>query len=283
MEFQSYNIKSIMKNEIEKLKEYEFFHPVIIEYDNKIKSYIDKGYTVSESHKIILNDVKNILDKSFPNVEKIIKNKNKNLEQSKKVISGLNFEKIIAYSLINNVLYENIPELIISTGKPIKEFENYIKKHLSISIYDEILKSDGDIIIFNPNIKDSTFMIISCKTSLKERCALTCFWKIAYGLSICDCQYYYLVDDCPKNEYSIKTEGKNIKIGLVTLDLYDEINYKQNKGFLKLLDFKFLCKNDEDYKDEGLMKYLNYDENFVKRMIDKNKLYGIIDYLNKNY
>jgi type II restriction enzyme len=260
--FNKNELINIIEDEIKLFEDYEYFYPTIREYNKKIILYLDEGYNFSEAHKIILNDIENIMRASQPSIERIIQDTGKNMEQARKTIAGLNFQRIVAYSLMNNVLYDNIPEVVIMVGKKRVEFKDFIKRHLTIFVGDGIQKPDSDILIFNPNKEDTPIMIISCKTSLRERAGQTYRWKLLYDLAKTDCEHYKCEKSCPKNKYGVTIDNdRDIIVGFITTDFYNEIDRPQNKGMMDFFDFTFVGK----------------------KIIDKNNiksLDGIVDYIN---
>ena len=98
-------------------------------------------------------------------------------------------------------------------------------------------------------------MIISLKTSLRERAGQTYKWKLLMEIASSNNKI--------KKKYNIKyNPGKFPLIAFATVNFYNEINNPQHRGMFKFFDKSFIAKN--------------IDADFISRMST------IVDYL-KNW
>ena len=158
----------------------------------------------------------------------------KDSKQSAKSIAGNMFPNMVRFIFLKNKEAKNIPAEIFITHKQtaIKRFG----EDFTIYIDDETQKPDCDIVIYN-DINKKT-IILSLKTSLRERAGQTYKWKLLLEIANSS-------DTALKNKYNIKYKGKNMPlICFATTNFYDEINNPQQKGMFKFFDQAFIAKSN---------------------------------------
>ena len=183
-------------------------------------------------------DVEKLID------DRIRRGEIKNKEQTLKSVAGHNFQGIVSYTLICNVLVSNLPELVIALRpKQSKKYGKKLEKYTKIYVGNEAQKPDVDIMIYDPTNNDSPVIIYSCKTSLRERAGQTYKWKIMYDLATTNCEYIKQNPNCPINRHKLKFEGNRlVNVGFITADFYDELNNPQLRGMLSFFDYNYVSK-----------------------------------------
>jgi len=254
------------------LKNREYLQPTIIEFHKKIEELKTKGIEEKEAYILVLDYLTEIMRKSQENVEKIIQKKIKKGEikdasQSRVAVAGLNFQGIIVYALVKNILLGNLPKIIVALRpKQSKHYKEILEKYTEIIVGDEIQKPDVDIMIFDPNKKDTPVIIYSCKTSLRERAGQTYRWKLLYEMATSKCEYIEKSETCPIKKYKISFSGeREVLVGFITADFYDEISSPQLRGMLSFFDFSYVSKPNVK---------LGKIKNLSKIIEDLNKIFG---------
>ncbi|MGK7929466.1 MAG: BsaWI family type II restriction enzyme [Spirulina sp.] len=167
----------------------------------------------------------------------------KSVEQASRSVVGNIFPYCVIYIFIKNKEVENISSHIFITSKKsdVKGFED-------ISIVkigeEDTQKPDCDLIIYSyqSNSKSEQLdrcIILSLKTSMRERAAQTYKWKLLLEIANDpDCNI--------KQKYNISYNVDKIPlICFVTVNFYNEINNPQQRGMLKFFDRSFLAKELE--------------------------------------
>jgi type II restriction enzyme len=175
------------------------------------------------------NEVEDLLDERITNGE--IKDKS----QARKNIAGNAFSNAIVYIFIQNKLVGNISEGIYITANKAKipGFE----KISTINVGDETQKPDMDLVIYS--LKESQDLhkciILSLKTSLRERAGQTYKWKLLMEIAMSDCEV--------RDKYEISYDPPTIPlVCFVTVNFYNEINNPQHRGMFKFFDRAFIGK-----------------------------------------
>jgi type II restriction enzyme len=182
-------------------------------------------------HEIILaskDDVEVIIQRRV--ADGLIKDAN----QSRKSIVGSIFPFCVMYVFLNlkdqGLVDDN---LYITSNKNIALLE----KMVTVYIDGETQKPDMDLIIYSEK-SDKTLhkcMIISLKTSLRERAGQTYRWKLLLEIAT--------TDNAIKDKYNISYDSKEMPIVcFATINFYDEINSPQHRGMLKFFDNSFIGK-----------------------------------------
>lgn len=242
------NYKQVNEELIEKLNDRIYWKPTLNILKIKLEE-IKKEKQITEKKALItvLDDLKEVMYDSSKDVANII---NKRYKQGKiddkgqvnVAVAGNNFQALIAYILVKNVLIGNLPPLII-TLKPKKD--PLLEKYAVIKTGDEIQKPDVDIMVHSP--KDNTPIIVfSCKTSLRERAGQTYKWKLLIDFATTECKYVNKSKECPINKYGLKYDRKRkVLVGFITADFYDEINNPQQQGILQFFDFCYVANKEK--------------------------------------
>lgn len=175
------------------------------------------------------NDVENLLD------ARVATGKIKDKSQTRKSIVGNAFSNIIVYIFIQNKLVENLSGGIYITSKKanILGFE----KISTINVGDETQKPDMDLVIYSlkENLELNKCIILSLKTSLRERAGQTYKWKLLMEIAMSDCEV--------RDKYEISYNPPTIPlVCFVTVNFYNEINNPQHRGMFKFFDRAFIGK-----------------------------------------
>lgn len=207
------------------------------------------------------NNLYSYLTSSNKNVEKLIAERVahgeiKDIKQAKKSIAGHAFSNLIIWCFLKNKESGYIKENIFISSKisTIKDWE----KFFIINVDNETQKPDADIIIYSINNDKSIkkCIILSLKTSLRERAGQTYKWKLLMEIANADSHI--------KEKYNISYNPPVLPfVCFATVNFYDEINSPQHKGMFKFFDCAFIGKNIET---EEFIKPLSY----------------IIEYVNEN-
>ncbi|MBU0569201.1 hypothetical protein KKB40_00275 [Patescibacteria group bacterium] len=215
---------------IEKIKKKYYMKPIL----KRAHKHIDeKG--IEET----FNYIHEILTGSQTDVEKLLKKRKRDgkindIPQARKSVVGAAFSNILVYLFLTakkkGLVRENI---FISDNGRNKMFE----KMVSINVDGETQKPDMDIIIYSRNRDASVkkLIIISLKTSLRERAGQTYKWKLLLEIAT--------TKNDIKDKYNIKYDvSKMPLVCFATVNFYNEINNPQHKGMFKFFDNSFIGK-----------------------------------------
>jgi len=260
-------ISEILELQLRSIEDKEYMIPTINEYNNFISTYVADGCDISTAHKLVLNDLSEIMWTSKNSVNEIIERRIQDgiitsASQARKSVAGLNFQRIVVYCLINNVLKGNLPEIIIILNPKKSKYKDIINNHLVINVLDDEQKPDCDLLIFDPANENSSIVMGSCKTSLRERAGQAYRWKLLYDLAKCRCEHIENCELCPISKYNLNTNGeKDVKFGLITGDFHNEISQPQNQGMMAFFDYSLVTKpideSDNTKRMDTIIKYLN--------------------------
>ncbi|GFE69388.1 BsaWI family type II restriction enzyme [Chroococcus sp. FPU101] len=194
----------------------------------------------------------------------------KDINQASKSVVGNIFPYSLMYIFLKNKEIQNIEQHIYITNRKttVKGFD----KISTIKLADgETQKPDCDLIIYSypknstgatsskittnkdKNTDCPKCIILSLKTSLRERAAQTYKWKLLLEIAN---EHSSKI----KEKYGIVYEAPEVPlICFVTVNFYNEINNPQQRGMLKFFDRSFLAKkvNKEIKKD---LKIINEEE-----------------------
>lgn len=152
-----------------------------------------------------------------------------------KSIAGNTFSNAIVYCFLKNKIVGNIKPIIFITSKKsqVKDFD----KFTTINVDGETQKPDVDLIIYslkeNGDIKKC--MIVSLKTSLRERAGQTYKWKLLMEIAC--------TQNLIKEKYNISYNAEQMPlVCFATVNFYNEINNPQHKGMFKFFDKSFIAK-----------------------------------------
>ncbi|MHA1506713.1 MAG: BsaWI family type II restriction enzyme [Candidatus Asgardarchaeia archaeon] len=247
-------IKKELRNIITSLESREYLVPTIKAFDDRIKHFSSGGLSEKDALITILDYITEIMRGSEADVEKIIQRrieegKIKDTSQTRVAVAGSNFQGIIAYALIKNILIENIPPLLVVLRPKQSRYRKTLEKYTKILVGGEVQKPDVDIMVYDPLREDKPVIVYSCKTSLRERAGQTYRWKLLYDMATTKCKFIEESEECPINKYDIKFEGeREVLVGFITADFYDEIKSPQARGMLSFFDFAYVTKPDVNFE-----------------------------------
>lgn len=173
----------------------------------------------------------------------------KDAKQAAKSVVGNIFPCLLIYLFLKNKQIGNIQPYINITSKPTTRIKNF-DKISTINIGDQDQqKPDCDLVIYSDQINNGysspQCIILSLKTSLRERAAQTYKWKLLLEIAS-DPQ------NSIKTKYNISYDALEMPlICFVTVNFYNEINNPQQRGMLKFFDRAFLAKNIEQISIES--------------------------------
>jgi type II restriction enzyme len=201
----------------------------------------------------ILNNARSFVDNYLDEREKTGEIKDK--KQAMKSIAGNSFSQAIVYIFLQNKKFGIIrPDVYMTSEKSkVPSFDSIATIHVD----GETQKPDCDLIIYS--LKDGKILnkciILSLKTSLRERAGQTYRWKLLMEIATSE--------NSIKEKYNISYNADKVKMPLVcfaTVNFYDEINNPQSKGMFKFFDKSFIAKNvDNDFisRMSELPNYIN--------------------------
>lgn len=195
-------------------------------------------------------EVDNLLEQRVQNGEI------KDIKQARKSIAGSAFSNLIIWTFLKNKECENIKNNIFITSK-ISRIPNH-KDLFLIKVGEETQKPDVDLVIYSLDSKNSLkkCIILSLKTSLRERAGQTYKWKLLMEIANAESSI--------KEKYNISYNPPFTPlVCFATINFYNEINNPQQRGMFKFFDCAFIGKN---VKTDNFIKPLSY----------------LIDYVNEN-
>lgn len=243
-------LTKIEQEEIKQIEAIYYMKPILKKIEDKVNkvgtvqalNYIHELLTTSK------DEVEVMLDQRVK--DKIIVDKS----QARKSIAGAAFSNIFRYLFLkckdNNLVRENI-FITNKTADPL------FKDMVTILVDEETQKPDMDIVIYSTDVQGvlKKCMIISLKTSLRERAAQTYKWKLLLEIAT--------GNNDIKTKYNIRYSAQRIPlVCFATVNFYNEINNPQQRGMLKFFDNSFIGKP--------------LGANFI------SNLSAIIDYANSN-
>ena len=217
-------------------------------YMKKTISLID-SFLNENDYRLVFDELYQILNEAKSYVDEYLKERKekgeiKDEKQALKSIAGNSFTQALIYVFLKNKEIGNLREDIFITSK-LSKIPSF-KEVLLIHVDGETQKPDCDIVIYSLN-KDNSLkkcMILSLKTSLRERAGQTYKWKLLMEIARSDGHI--------KEKYNIKYNPKKIPlVAFATVNFYNEINNPQHKGMFKFFDKSFIAKNIEaDFIDK---------------------------------
>jgi type II restriction enzyme len=194
-----------------------------------------------DAYKSVFDDLCEILNEAKTFVDGYLTDRKKKGEitdekQAIKSIAGNSFSQALIFIFLKNKELENIRDDIFITSQTSK-----VPSFDKISVIDvdgETQKPDCDLVIYSLN-EDQTLkkcMILSLKTSLRERASQTYKWKLLMEIATSD--------NVIREKYNISYSPKILpKICFATVNFYDEINQPQHRGMFKFFDQSFIAKH----------------------------------------
>ncbi|MCL1819082.1 MAG: BsaWI family type II restriction enzyme [Oscillospiraceae bacterium] len=173
----------------------------------------------------------------------------KDVSQASKTVVGAVFSNCIEYLFLKAKEAGEVRADIYVTSK-VKKFGDII----SIIVDGESQKPDMDLVFYT--LEDEipkNMMIISLKTSLRERAGQTYKWKLLLEIAT--------TENPIKDKYNIVYPlNKTPLVCFATVNFYNEINNPQHRGMFKFFDKSFIGKPiDANFIDNlsTLIDYVN--------------------------
>ena len=252
-------MNTLSKDEIktlETIKATPYMEQNITLIEKFVKNHASKNKKIA--YLAVFDEVFRILNEAKSFVDKYLKDRKEKGEiqdekQSIKSIAGNSFSLTLVYIFLKNKELGNIKDDVFITSKKSKvpDFD----KVSIINVDGETQKPDCDLVIYSLN-DDSSLkkcMILSLKTSLRERAGQTYKWKLLLEIAT-SCETI-------KQKYNINYNPDYTPlIVFATVNFYDEINNPQHRGMFKFFDKSFIAKQvDADFIDRlsTLPNYVN--------------------------
>ncbi|MEZ5670962.1 MAG: BsaWI family type II restriction enzyme [Thiotrichaceae bacterium] len=220
---------------IETIVKKYYMLPVLNKLDIKI-AQIGCVVTLDSLHEIMTSakqDVDNLLEK------RKISGEIKDVAQARKSVVGQIFSNCILYLLLRSKEQGELRPDIYVTDKTLKN--PLLEKFTVIRVDGETQKPDMDLVLYtlNKTTEVQDCLIISLKTSLRERAGQTYKWKLLLEIAT--------TDSIIREKYNISYECKKMPtVCFATVNFYNEINNPQHRGMFKFFDNSFIGKPIED-------------------------------------
>lgn len=246
----SYQLDKLEEEILKQFSKNNNLKPIVKRLDklldkNNPKSYID---AFNKIHDVIQNSNKDV-QKNLDAEEQKRKQEGKTYDkkQASKSVVGNLFPSCIIYLFIQNKLIGNIkPNIFIVSRKKVQIIDNFQEMSTIKIGAEDTQKPDFDLVIFRranqkeedkkDKIKAEKMIIISVKTSLRERAGQTYKWKLLLEIAT-------EPNSKIKEKYEISYEPKQPPlICFATVNFYNELNNPQQRGMLKFFDKAFLAK-----------------------------------------
>ncbi|WP_236096800.1 BsaWI family type II restriction enzyme [Helicobacter magdeburgensis] len=189
----------------------------------------------------VFNNLYGYLLNSKDAVEKLLKervdrNEIKDISQARKSIAGSAFSNLIIWVFLKNKESKNIDKDIFITNK-ISQIPHF-QELFYIKVGEETQKPDVDLVIYRLDSKQNlvSCLILSLKTSLRERAGQTYKWKLLMEIAN--------TESSIKEKYNIVYNPPiQPLVCFATVNFYNEINNPQHRGMFKFFDCAFIGKN----------------------------------------
>ena len=181
----------------------------------------------------------------------------KDASQARKSIAGSAFSSLIIWVFLKNKEQGNIAKHIFISSK-ISQIPHY-KDLFFIQVGEEVQKPDVDLIIYSLTSANTlkNCLILSLKTSLRERAGQTYKWKLLMEIASADSSI--------KEKYAISYNPPFLPlVCFATVNFYDEINSPQHRGMFKFFDCAFIGK---DIQTGEFIKPLSYLLDFISEKL----------------
>jgi type II restriction enzyme len=249
-------LNSIEVKVLENIKATPYMQKTIALVENFVENHVNKDKKIAYLEVFdevfrILNEAKSFVDDYLQ--ERKDKGEIRDEKQALKSIAGNSFSQTVIYIFLKNKEIGNIREDIYITSQ-ISKVPSF-KEVAIINVDGETQKPDCDLVIYSLN-EDETLkkcMILSLKTSLRERAGQTYKWKLLMEIATSE--------NSIKEKYNIEYNPEKMPlVGFATVNFYDEINNPQHRGMFKFFDKSFIAKNvDADFiaRMSTLPNYVN--------------------------
>lgn len=209
-----------------------------------------------EAYKIAFDKIHDVLLAAKDFVSEYLKKRIENGEikdekQALKSIVGNSFSQAIEYIFLKNKQYSNIhPNIYITSKKSKVPNFDLIS---TIKVDNETQKPDCDLVIYSLKEDESLnkCLILSLKTSLRERAGQTYKWKLLMEIATSG--------DSIKKKFNITYDSPKMPlVCFATVDFYDEIKNPQHRGMFKFFDKSFIAKDIDNEHLSRLSAFPNY-------------------------
>ena len=227
----------------------------------RVDYFIEQAYTKKTAWKRVFDQIYSILVDAKEDVENILKARKKqgqiaDIRQSMKSIAGHTFSNVLIYVFLKNKIVGNIKEDIFIANKKsqVKGFEELA----TILVGNETQKPDVDLIIHTNDKKGyvNKCIILSLKTSLRERAGQTYKWKLLMEIAT--------TKNPIKNKYKISYNTRKMPfLCFATVNFYNEINNPQHRGMFQFFDESFIAKP----LNKSFISRLSYLVDFVNEKL----------------
>ncbi|CAN5431722.1 hypothetical protein BH20ACI1_BH20ACI1_12060 [soil metagenome] len=216
--------------------------PYLAETLKQIDKFVANNVqTPKENWKLVFNQIHNILFQALPFVNEYLAKRKQsgeiqNEKQAIKSIAGNSFSQALVYIFLNNKIHENVRSDVFITSQKSK-VRNF-NKLSTINVDGETQKPDCDLIIYTytENKELPNCIILSLKTSLRERAGQTYKWKLLMEIATSA--------NSIKEKYNISYEADEMPlVCFATVNFYNEINNPQHRGMFKFFDNAFIAKD----------------------------------------
>lgn len=246
------------KNEIKTLQGIEskyYMQPML---ESIIKDLKNNKLNLQE----VFNNLYGYLLDSKEAVEKLLKervnrNEIKDISQARKSIAGSAFSNLIVWVFLKNKESGNVDKDIFITNK-ISQIPHF-KELFYIKVGEETQKLDVDLVIYRLDSKQNlaSCLILSLKTSLRERASQTYKWKLLMEIAN--------TESSIKEKYNISYNPPiQPLVCFATVNFYNEINNPQHRGMFKFFDCAFIGKN---IQTGDFIKPLSYMLDYIREQL----------------
>jgi len=249
-----YELNKKEQKTINSILETYYMQPAI----NLINEIIANSQNTKNEWKNIFNKLYEILTSTKEQVDELLEKRKKlgeirDISQARKSIAGNAFSNLVIYTFLQNKIQENIKQQVFITSKTseVKDFD----KITTINVGNETQKPDVDLIIYTvkPDNSVDKCIILSLKTSLRERAGQTYKWKLLMEIATSN--------NPIKEKYDISYNPDNMPlVCFATVNFYNEINNPQHRGMFKFFDNSFIGKpinNEFIHSLSYLIDYVN--------------------------
>ena len=213
-----------------------------------------------DNYEKALDNLHEIITTANADVQNLLKaRKEKGLiddtKQASKSIVGKIFEYSISYCFYKLKEKGIINPRILVTSKRKSKSAKNLEKLMTINVAGDIQKPDADLFFYTLDSSDNinNFIIVSLKTSLRERAGQTYRWKLLMEIASSE--------NPVREKYNLNYQQSIVpKVCFATINFYDEIKQPQHRGMLQFFDKSFIGKPiDESFisRLSSLPSFLN--------------------------
>ncbi|MEZ4606410.1 MAG: BsaWI family type II restriction enzyme [Deinococcales bacterium] len=226
-----------------------YMEPILLE----LNTYITEQGLIAS-----LDYIHDALRKAKDKVDILLENRKaqgkiRHIDQARKSIAGAAFSNSLIYLFLKIKKADRVHDHIFITDKTTQKL---FKEIATIYVDGEQQKPDMDIIIYSLDEKSTLkqCLILSLKTSLRERAGQTYKWKLLLEIASSD--------NPLRAKYNIAYSNRQMPlIGFATVNFYNEINQAQHRGMFKFFDQSFIAKpleSDFIARLSSLIDFINH-------------------------